>query len=235
MYDIEVKDLSVYYGSVCALKNVNLKVKNKEFLGIIGPNGGGKTTLLKVLLGLVKPTNGSIFIKRDNTVGYVPQFTFFDRDFPINVMDVILMGKLPKKFKLFHRYSSQDKKRAEEIMKKLGIIEFKNRQIGQLSGGQLQKVLIARALINDPKILMLDEPTASIDSKTKIEIYEMLKKLNKDKTILIISHDMQDIFSYIDSVIYINKTLQYYNHRNNLKLNKKVFKNETAYTELKER
>ncbi|MBF8984246.1 ABC transporter ATP-binding protein [Lutibacter sp. B2] len=228
MYDIEINDVSVNYGPICALQNINLKVKSKEFLGIIGPNGGGKTTLIKALLGLLKPTIGSISIKGNHTIGYVPQFTFFDRNFPINVLDVILMGRLPKKISLFHRYSAKDKKRAEEIMDKLGILEFKNRQIGQLSGGQLQKVLIGRALITDPKILILDEPTASLDTKTKKEIYEILKMLNEDKTILIVSHDIEELFSYIDSVTYINKKLHY--HKNDSSLNHEDIKKSCGYS-----
>lgn len=216
MYDVEIKDLSVYYGSVCALQNIDLKIKSKEFLGIIGPNGGGKSTLLKVLLRLIKPTTGSISIEGSEPIGYVPQFAFFDRSFPINVLDVILMGKLPKKIRWFKRYSAEDIRHAEKIMEKLGILEFKNRQIKQLSGGQLQKVLIARALITDPKILILDEPTSSLDSKTKKEIYEMLNRLNEEKTILIVTHEMEDIFPYIDSIAYVNKTLEYY--KNDLEL-----------------
>lgn len=210
MYDIEIKDLSVYYDSVSALQNVSLNISDKEFLGLIGPNGGGKTTFLKVLIGLLEPTTGTITINADSPIGYVPQFIFFDRKFPISVMDVVLMGKLPNKIKWFQSYSNKDKQCAERVMDQLGILDFKDRQIGQLSGGQLQKVLIARALVTEPKILILDEPTASLDSKTKKEIYEMLKKLNKHKTIIIASHDMGDIFSYIDSAAYINKTLSYY-------------------------
>ncbi|MCG8485489.1 MAG: ABC transporter ATP-binding protein [Clostridia bacterium] len=217
MYDIEIKDLSVDYGSVCVLQNINLKVKSKEFLGIIGPNGGGKTTLLKVMLRQLKPTIGSIFIKRDEPIGYVPQFAFFDRSFPINVLEVILMGKLPPKINLFQRYSAQDKTEAQEIMKMLGILELKNRQISQLSGGQLQKVLIARALMTDPKILLLDEPTASLDSESKKEIYKILNQLNEDKTILIVTHEMEDIFLYVDRVVYVNKTLDDYGNDPKLK------------------
>lgn len=221
MHDIDIKNLSVYYGSVCALQDINLKVESNKFLGIIGPNGGGKTTLLKTILGLVKPSSGQISIKRNYSIGYVPQFTIFNKNFPINVLDVILMGRLSKKIKWFQRYSSKDKNYAESIMNNLGILDLKNRQIGQLSGGQLQKVLIARALITDPKILMLDEPTANLDTKTKKEIYEMLNRLNENKTILIVSHDMKDIFTYIDSAVFINGTSQYYT--NPQKLQKGVF------------
>lgn len=223
MYDVYIQNLSVYYNSVCALKDINLKVKNKEFIGIIGPNGGGKTTLLKVLLKLIKPTSGSIFIDQEKSIGYVPQSTFFDKRFPINVLDVILMGKLEQKIQFYKKFAIDDKKHADEIMSNLGILELKHRQIGQLSGGQLQKVLIARALISNPKILILDEPTASLDSKTKKDIYDILKKLKKEKTILMVTHDTEDIFSCIDNIAYVNKTLNYY--KNTSLLNHENLKN----------
>lgn len=217
MYDIEIQDLSVNYGSVCVLKNINLRVKSKEFLGIIGPNGGGKTTLLKVLLRHIKSTTGTISIKKGKTIGYVPQFALFDRSFPISVLEVILMGKLPPKINMFQKYSAQDKTDAQEIMKLLGILKLKNRQISQLSGGQLQKVLIARALMTDSKILLLDEPTASLDSESKKEIYKILNQLNEDKTILIVTHEMEDICLYVDRVVYVNKTLDDYGNDTKLK------------------
>lgn len=220
MSAIELKNLSVHYGSVCALQKVNLTIENNEFVGIIGPNGGGKTTLIKVILGLVKHSSGNIKINSNTKIGYVPQFTSFDRKFPINVLDVVLMGGLSNKIKIFKKHSKNEILYAESIMGKLDILKFKDRQIGQLSGGQLQKVLIARALFSNPKILILDEPTASIDSKTKKEIYELLKELNKEKTILIVSHDMEDIFRYIDSVICVNKTLHY--HGDDKKLDKNI-------------
>lgn len=210
MYDIEVNDVSVNYDLVCALQGIDLKVKSKEFIAIIGPNGGGKTTLLKVLLGLLNPTSGSVLIKGNNPIGYVSQFTFFDRKFPINVFDVVLTGRLSKNNKLFHKHTIEDKKCAENIMDKLGILEFKKRQIGQLSGGQLQKVLIGRALITNPKILILDEPTASLDVGAKKEIYEILRELNRDKTILIVTHEMEEIYPYIHKIAYLNKTLRFY-------------------------
>lgn len=207
MYDIEVKNVSVYYDSVCALRNVNLKVKHKDFLGILGPNGGGKTTLLKTLLGLIKPTEGEVKIGKGGLIGYVPQYTNFNKDFPISVLDVVLMGLLPKRMKWFHKYLKKDIDKAENIMKELNIFEFKDRQISQLSGGQMQKVLIARALVMEPTILLLDEPTASIDANAKTEIYALLKELNEKMTIIIVSHDVGVISSYITSVACINKTL----------------------------
>lgn len=226
MYDIKISDLSVNYDLVNALKDVELKIKNKDFLAIIGPNGGGKTTLIKVLIGLLKPTKGSVTKKGNDPIGYVPQFTSFDRTFPINVFDVILTGTLPKKIKLFQKYSDEDKKDAEKIMKQLGILNLKKRQIGKLSGGQLQKVLIARALVVNPKILVLDEPTASLDFETKIEIYKILKQLNKDKTVIMVTHDIEDMFQYIDSIAYINKTLRF--HGKKELYNNKVIKNDRS-------
>lgn len=220
MNEIEVKNVSVNYGSVRALDNINLKIRKGEFLGIIGPNGGGKTTLLKALLGLIKPSEGEIIIKNNKSIGYVPQFSNFDRSFPISVIDVVLMGTLKGRMKFFKKYKKEDIKNAEKIMKDLGISEFRNRQIGQLSGGQLQKVLIARALIMDPDIIILDEPTASLDANSKTEIYDLLKNLNATKTIIIVSHDVGVINSYIGNVACLNKNLYY--HGNDNKLNQDI-------------
>ncbi|WP_425445922.1 metal ABC transporter ATP-binding protein [Dethiothermospora halolimnae] len=210
MYDIEMENLTVNYDNICALKDVNLKIKDKEFLGIIGPNGGGKSTLLKVLLKLIKPTKGKIKIKNGVKVGYVPQFTTFNRDFPIRVLDVVLMGRLYDRPKIFHKYKKSDIKLAKETMNKLDILKLKDRKISNLSGGQMQKVLIARALMVKPKVLLLDEPTASLDANGKTEIYELLKKLNHEKTIVMVSHDMGVISTYVDSIACLNKTLFYH-------------------------
>jgi zinc transport system ATP-binding protein len=210
MHDIIVKDLIVNYGAVRSLENINFKVEDKDFLAIIGPNGGGKTTLLKVLLGLVEPTSGEIIIDKNKQIGYVPQFASFDKNFPISVMDIILMGRLPKKIRLFKGYTSKDKNQALDIMESLGILDLQKRQLNKLSGGQLQKVLIARALITEPNILLLDEPTASLDPKSKKDIYKILKKLNKDITILVVTHELNDVLEYTNRVAYINKTLDYY-------------------------
>ncbi len=213
---IEIENLTVYYQNVCALSNINLKVKDREFVGIIGPNGGGKSTLLKSILGLIRPYEGKIRIynkapdRAHGLIGYVPQFSKFNRDFPITVMEVVLMGRLSRRIPIFHRYTAEDIDIAEGIMKKLGIYQLRNRQIGELSGGQLQRTLIARALAVQPKILLLDEPTASLDASSKSDIYAILKKLNEDITILLVTHDMGAISSHIDTIACLNTKLYYH-------------------------
>lgn len=203
---IDVTDLTVMYGQHKALDRVNFKVESNEFVGIIGPNGGGKTTLVKTILGLLKPTEGRVVIDDHQVLGYVPQVTTFDKDFPISVMDVILTGHLPRGLKFGHRFKGHDEAHALKVMQKLGIEDLANRQIGQLSGGQSQRVLIARALMNHPTILVLDEPTASVDQETRKDIYEMLKELNQTMTILMITHDTSMMWSYMNRCVYINKT-----------------------------
>jgi len=213
---IEIKDLDVFYGNVKALSGVNLTIDEKEYLGIIGPNGGGKSTLLKAILGLVKPSSGTVKVfgknpeEARNTVGYVPQFSKFDKGFPISVVDVILMGCLSSRKGLFHRYSRQEREKVENIMNELGIQDLKHRQIGQLSGGQLQRVLIARALAVEPKIMLLDEPTASVDAASREQIYEILNRLNDKITIIVVTHDMEVVSSYIKSIACLNVELYYH-------------------------
>lgn len=203
---ISAQDLTVRYEQHIALEKVSFEAMHGDFIGIIGPNGGGKTTLVKTILGLLEPSAGHIHIAKDAVIGYVPQVTTFDKNFPISVMDVILTGHLPKGFKLGHRFKGHDEDHAKKVMERLGIIDLANRQIGQLSGGQLQRVLIARALMNHPTILVLDEPTASVDQDTKKRIYEMLRELSKSMTILMITHDTSDMLPYLDHCIYINRT-----------------------------
>ena len=213
---IEITNLSANYDKVTALSNVNLTVEEGDFLGIIGPNGGGKSTLLKVILGLVKPASGSVRVfghsptDTDVSIGYVPQFSTFDKNFPINVEEVILMGRLRPESAYFHKYSSEDKQAAESVMQKLDLSQLRKRQIGMLSGGQLQRVLIARALAVKPKIIVLDEPTASVDSTSTLQIYEILKELNKEKTIILASHDMGAISSFVKNIACLNTSLYYH-------------------------
>jgi len=202
---IQIQNLHVNYGKIQALDNVNFNIKHGEFLGIIGPNGGGKTTLIKTILGMIEPSKGKIITREETVIGYVPQLTTFDRKFPITVGEVIKTGHLPKKAKPFYKYSKEANHHVLEVMRQLDIAELFDRQIGQLSGGQMQKVLIARSLMNHPNVLILDEPTAGVDENSRAHIFEMLQQLNKDITIIIISHNITALSPYLDRIIYINK------------------------------
>ena len=210
---ITIKNLSfAYQRENNILEDINLEVFGNDFLGIIGPNGGGKTTLLKIILGLLKPGKGniSVFNKKPREarelIGYVPQFLETDLDCPVNVLDVVLMGILSKK-KIFQKYNDEDLKLAEEALKFVDLWNLKNKQIGELSGGQRQRVYIARALIRKPKLLILDEPTASIDEKSEREFWELLKEINKNTSIIIVSHDIGVIFKNVNKIACLNKQL----------------------------
>jgi zinc transport system ATP-binding protein len=218
--DISIRNVSVSYGHVKALDAITFDVMNKDFIGIIGPNGGGKSTLVKTLLGLVEPDSGEIVIEQNKEIGYVPQFAEFDQSFPISVMEVVMSGVIKGKKLSFKKYNNDEIKYAETLMKRMDILDLKEKQIGELSGGQLQKVLVTRAMVSHPDILVLDEPTASLDVKVKNEIYDILKCLSEEITILIITHDIAEIFSYVKSVAYINQTLHY--HGSDSKMRKNV-------------
>ncbi len=217
---IVIKNLNVFFNEVPILKDIELKVNEKQFLAIIGPNGGGKTTLLKVILGLIEPDSGQVKIKGldikegRKLIGYVPQISDFDKHFPINVKDVILMGRISDKQGFFHSYSQKDINLVEDIMKDLDIFDFKDKQIGRLSGGQLQRVLIGRALVAEPEILLLDEPTASLDAESRSNIYNILRDINDEITIIVVTHDLSAISSYFDSVACLNKNLHYHGDKN---------------------
>ncbi|MBU1695411.1 MAG: ABC transporter ATP-binding protein [Candidatus Kerfeldbacteria bacterium] len=210
---IELKNVSyAYVQNYNVLDGVNFRLYQEDFLGLIGPNGGGKTTLLKVILGLLKPDSGEITVlgttpkgARDN-IGYVPQYAKIDLDYPIDAFQVVLMGLLGNK-RLLSRYSDKDKKRAEAALKEVGMAQFKNRQIGELSGGQRQRILIARALVRDPKLLILDEPTSSVDPASEENFFKLLEQINKKAAIIIVSHDVGIISGYISKVACMNRRL----------------------------
>ena len=214
-YAVELKNVSVKYGDLDALKDVSIQVEEGSFLGIIGPNGAGKTTFLKVILGLIKPEGevkifGRPLSQAVDKIGYVPQVSNFDRSFPISVLDVVLMAKLEGRIRFFHQYQKEDIEQAEAVLDQLNLLHLKERQIGKLSGGQLQRVLIARGLAVEPEILLLDEPTASVDASSTSQIYELLKELNEEKTIIVVTHDMAAVSSYFDSLACLNEKL--YHH-----------------------
>jgi len=214
---VELKNITAgYKSSNPIIIDVNLEIDEREFLGIIGPNGGGKTTLLKVITGLLQPSKGEILIggsklpNQNYRIGYVPQYSNFDKTFPIKVKDVVAMGLSSKLF-FQKKINARNEKTVRKALEKVSLSDKMEVQIGHLSGGEQQRVLIARALSNDPQILILDEPTASIDSKTGSSIYELLMELNKEKTIILVSHDVGAISRSVKKIACMNKTLVYHN------------------------
>ncbi len=213
---VKLEDVWVHFDGVPALEEVDLSIQQYDFLGIIGPNGGGKTTLLKVILGLLKPSRGKVTVfghtpeKGREFVGYVPQYSLFDRDFPVSVWDVVLMGRLKHK-NPFRGYSEADKKLAHDSLETIEMLDFKDAQIGKLSGGQQQRVFIARALVTEPKLLLLDEPMASVDSPMQTELYELFEKLRQRMAIVLVSHDISAVSIYVDKVACLNRGLFYHN------------------------
>lgn len=213
---ISIKNLTVYYGDTPAITNVSFDVKEGEFLGIIGPNGGGKSTLLKAILGLIPITTGSIQIygqsqgKNRSALGYVPQFATMDRRFPISVGEVALTGRLKPGLSPFMKYSKTDKEIAYQQLERVGIESLAKRQISELSGGEFQRLLIARALAINPKLLLLDEPTASVDASSREQIYNLLEELNKEMTIVLVTHDLFAISSKVGKLACLNGNLVYH-------------------------
>jgi zinc transport system ATP-binding protein len=211
---INISNLYYKYHKTDVLENINLSIKDDDFLAIIGPNGGGKSTLLKLILGLLIPVTGKIDKKLKNSlIGYVPQNTNLNIDFPITALEIVLMGHIVSKKRIFG-YSKEDIACAMDSLKKVSMEKFANSKIGDLSGGQRQRVFIARALCSNPKIMLLDEPTASIDVKGQREIYELLKELNKFICIVVVSHDISVLLNYAKNVAHINKNLVYHSLEN---------------------
>jgi len=212
---VELKDVWVHYDGLVALEGIDLCVDELEFLGIIGPNGGGKSTLLRVILGLVSPSRGTVEVlgttprKAGRNIGYVAQYQNFDRDFPINVWDVVMMGRLGHTG-IFKRFSDHDRQIARQALETVGIPELADRHISQLSGGQQQRVLIARALVTRPRLLLLDEPTSSIDSAMQMGFYELLAELNRRMAIIMVSHDITAVSLYVKKIACLNKKLYYH-------------------------
>jgi zinc transport system ATP-binding protein len=209
---ITVEAVSYDYGDVPVLEGVDLRVAAGEFLGLVGPNGGGKSTLLKLILGLLTPKAGRITVLGESPaegrrrVGYVSQFSAFSRDFPISVEHTVLMGRLGKTQAL-GGYRATDRRVAHRAMAQARVLEFRDRRLATLSGGQLQRVMIARALACEPEILVLDEPTANIDLRGEQDIFDLLGQLDDQPTILVVSHDIGFISQYVTRVACLNRTL----------------------------
>ncbi len=209
---VEVSHVDFAYDGPLVLEDITLTVEEGDFLGVVGPNGSGKTTLLKIILGLLHPMRGQVRVfgqapeKARHLISYVPQHADLDASFPISVMDVVLIGRL-RKAPALGRYRKSDRQAAEEAMREAEIETLRNRRFGTLSGGQKQRVLMARALVGKPELLLLDEPTASIDGRVEQGIYELLEKLNERVTIVLVSHDLGFISTYVNHVACVNRRL----------------------------
>ena len=209
---ITLEHVSFAYDGVPALEDVSLEVAEGEFLGLVGPNGGGKSTLLRIVLGLLAPDSGRTRVlglppvRARGALGYVPQFAAFRRDFPVTVEETVLLGRLGKTRALFG-YGTRDREVAHRVMEETGVADLSARPIGTLSGGQLQRTLIARALAGEPRILLLDEPTANIDLRAEGDIFDLLKQLSARMTIVVVSHDIGFISQYVTLVACLNRTL----------------------------
>lgn len=229
---IEIKNLSAGYDSRTVLRNVNLTVYDRDFLGIIGPNGGGKTTLIKCILGLLKPTTGEIlysdkrFVTSDKQgsaaqrpaltanrsvlkMGYLPQYNSIDRKFPITVEEVILSGLSSQK-SLISRFTATHREKARQVIARMGLEGLEKRAIGALSGGQLQRALLGRAIISDPALVVLDEPSTYIDKRFEARLYELLAEINHDCAIILVSHDIGTVLQQVKSIACVNETLDYH-------------------------
>ncbi len=213
---IELKNVNAGYNGKIVLKQINFTVFDNDFIGIIGPNGGGKTTLLKVILGLIPLSSGSLNYyfseSKDNNsskIGYLPQFSEVDKKFPISVLEVALSGLLGNK-NLLGLFSGHEKQNAIHRLEGMGLGKEIHTQIGELSGGQLQKTFLARSIISSPELLILDEPGTYVDNRFEQELYDMLLEMNKKMAILLVSHDIGIISSYIKTIACVNGALHYH-------------------------
>lgn len=209
----EMKSLSASYGASLVLKDINFSVRENDFIGVIGPNGGGKTTLLKIILGLLKPVSGEIIFNTElltsYRIGYLPQISTGDTNYPVTVTDIVLSGLMIGKG-VISRMTSSDRKKASMVIDELGLTALAGATINELSGGQMQRVFLARAIIGDPKLLLLDEPGNFVDSNFENDFYEKLKGLNSRMAILMVSHDVGTISAHIKSFACVNRSLHYH-------------------------
>jgi zinc transport system ATP-binding protein len=210
---VEIKNLSFTFNGHKVLKDINIIVPENQYLAIIGPNGGGKSTLLKIILGLLKPDRGEIKIfkkppeKARNLIGYLPQHISFLPEFPINVMDIVLTGRYHG---ILKSYTEDDREKSLEALEKVGMAHLADAQVGQLSGGQKQRVFLARALVRNPRLLLLDEPMASIDPQMQQSFYQLTKKLKKEITIILVTHDVGAVSDQVDLIACLNQKLYYH-------------------------
>ncbi len=209
---IELHDVSFVYDGPQILQSIDLSIEKGEFFGVVGPNGGGKTTLLKLILGLLEPNSGRVVVlggrpaEKRRLIGYVTQFAAFRRDFPITVEEAVILGRLGLAPAL-GGYRQRDRDAARCAMAETEVLEFRRRPLVALSGGELQRVLIARALVANPEILVLDEPTANVDLRHEMDIFKLLKDVSQHATVIVVSHDIGFVSQYVTRVACLNRTL----------------------------
>jgi len=211
---LKIEKVSVAYDNKTVLEEATLDVNEHDFIGIIGPNGGGKTTLLKAILGLVPVCSGEIRFspllkERGSDIGYLSQINKFDNRFPITVAQVVLSG-LTSGNNWYSRFSKAQKEKSHSVLEELGIASFAHKPIGELSGGQMQRVFLGRAIVSDPRLLLLDEPGTYVDNKFESELYLMLKQLNRRMAILLVSHDVGTISAHVKSIACVNRLLNFH-------------------------
>ncbi|NCD34198.1 MAG: ABC transporter ATP-binding protein [Spartobacteria bacterium] len=208
---LEYSDVCFAYEKAEVLHNVQLQIRSGSLVAVVGPNGGGKSTLIRLGLGLLSPKRGRICVFGDNPVlvrrhiGYVPQHLSFDAAFPVSALDVVLMGRAERH--RFGFYRKKDRTCAMDAMEKVGTAALASRPFSQLSGGERQRVLIAQALASEPKLLLLDEPTANVDTEVEQQIYRLLKELNREMTIVIVSHNLNVVTRHASDVVCVNRTV----------------------------
>jgi len=207
---LTIKDLSFVYDKQAVLSHVSLSVMARDYIGIIGPNGGGKTTLVKLILGLLKPQHGTISHALERSeIGYLPQGSVVDESFPITVREMIASG-LEHGLVPGRGIRKEEKRKVSEMLEKVGLSSFHKRPVGELSGGELQRAMLARAIVSSPRLLVLDEPDTHVDNKFEMELYSLLKDLNENMAILLVSHDIGMISTYIKSIACVNTNLHYH-------------------------
>jgi zinc transport system ATP-binding protein len=212
---IEIKNVTAAYGGKTALRNVTVNLYEGDFLGIIGPNGGGKTTLLKIALGLLPAVSGSVrFYKGGKDalslkMGYLPQMNQIDKKFPVSVKDVVASGLVSEK-RLFRSFDAKQHERINDVIKQMGLEELSARPIGELSGGQLQRVLLGRSIVSCPDVLILDEPSSYVDKRFESHFNHLLEEINRESTIILVSHDIGTVLSMVKNIACVNETLHYH-------------------------
>ena len=214
---IQIKGLSAAYEGKPVLHQVDLNVYYHDFLGVIGPNGGGKTTLVKCILGLHAPLQGNIRFYKDGKevpeikMGYLPQYNTIDRKFPISVYEVVLSG-LNREKSLLDRYNAKHHEQTKRIIARLGLEGLEQRSIGELSGGQLQRALLGRALVSNPEVVILDEPNTYIDKRFESNLYSLLEEIKRERAIILVSHDIGTVMKNVKTIACVNETVHYHPH-----------------------